>query len=142
MKILLLLLTTFILLSSCKKCDPTNSFGGEVLGEAFIRASAGQSIPILITDASQVPFALEVLFEGGIAYQSVDFSQYSVLALPTSASCSSGYDRSVVVNDQNQTVTYTVTLTECETCEGSTNIPNWVLIPAIPASYTPVFSIK
>lgn len=142
MKTLLLLISVLFIFSSCKKCDPSNSFGGEVIENAVVKVITDLSTPILITDASQVPYSVEVSFDGNISYQPVNFSQYSVLALPTTASCSSGYDRTVVVDDLNETVTYTVTITECETCEGSTSIQNWVLIPSIPASYTPVFLVK
>lgn len=142
MKTLLLLISAVFIFSSCKKCDPSNSFGGEVIEDAVIKVIGGVSQPILVTDASQVNFAIEVSFDNQVTYVPVDFSKYSVMALPTTASCSSGYDRVVTKNTTSQTVTYTITITECDTCEGSANIQNWVLIPAVPGTYSPIFKVN
>lgn len=111
MKTLLLLITVIFVFTSCKKCDPTNSFGGEIIENAVVKVVANIPGPLLVTDASQVNFPIEVSFDNQITYEPVDFSKYSVMALPTSASCSSGYDRVVTKNTSNQTVTYTITIT-------------------------------
>jgi hypothetical protein len=142
MKTLLLLCSALIVFTSCKKCDPTNSIGGEVIEGASVKILTNAATPVMITDASQLAVPIEVSFDDQISYAPVDFSQYSVLALPTDASCSSGYDRVVTRDAANQTITYTITVTECETCEGTTRIQNWVLVPAVPASYTPIFNVK
>lgn len=142
MKTLLLLITVLFVFASCKKCDPTNSIGGEIIENAVVKVVANISGPLLVTNAGQVSFPIEVSFDNQITYEPVDFTKYSVMALPTSASCSSGYDRVVTKNTSNQTVTYTITITQCETCEGSTNIQNWVLIPSVPGSYSPIFKVN
>jgi hypothetical protein len=135
-------MTVLLVFTSCKKCDPTNSTGGEVIENAVVRYTPNIFGPLLITNASQLPYSIEVSFDELNDYQPVNFNQYSALAIPTSASCSSGYDRVVTVNDANQTVTYTITITECETCEGTANIQNWVLIPAVPSNYQPIFKVN
>lgn len=142
MKTSLLLLTVLLVFTSCKKCDPTNSVGGEILENAIVKVITNISNPILVTNAGQVDYAIEVSFDNQINYEPVDFTKYSVMALPTLASCSSGYDRVVTKNATDQTVTYTITITECETCDGSSRIQNWVLIPAVPGTYSPIFKVN
>jgi hypothetical protein len=142
MKTLLLLITVLFVFTSCKKCDPTNSVGGEIIENAVVKVVANIPGPLLVTNAGQVNFPIEVSFDNQITYEPVDFTKYSVMALPTSASCSSGYDRVVTKDDANQTVTYTITITQCETCEGTTNIQNWVLIPVVFGTYTPIFKVN
>jgi hypothetical protein len=143
MKHISLLLIVFALFSSCKKCDPSNSIGGVVLDNAIVRVTGGTtSVPVMVTDPGQVSFLIEVSFDNGFTYSPVNFTQYTALALPTSAKCSSGYDRTVDVSTAQSLVKYTVTITQCETCEGTVNIQNWVLIPAVPSSYDVLFEVK
>lgn len=132
----------FVIISSCNKCDPSNSIGGEVIEGAVIKVINGPSEPMLIRSENDITQDISVRFDGELSYQDVDFSKYSVMCLPTTASCSSGYDRVVQLDAGSQTVRYTVTITECDTCEGQTRIHNWVLIPVVPANIDPVFEVK
>lgn len=140
----LVLVSIFLVLvtTSCNKCDPSNTIGGEVIEGAVVKVINGSYQPRLVRNASEIPQDVEVRFDGEVSYQSVDFSKYSVISLPTTAGCSSGYDRLVELDATNQTIKYTVTITECETCEGQTRIDNWVLIPAVPPNITPSFEVK
>lgn len=131
-----------IITSSCNKCDPTNSVGGQVIENAIVRVIQKPSEPMLIRSQNEFNGTIEVRFNGDVAYQEVDFSKYSVMCMPTTASCSSGYDRVVNLDANTQTVKYTITITECETCEGVTRIYNWVLIPVVPANIDPVFEVN
>jgi hypothetical protein len=141
--IVFLTLVVLVGLTSCKKCDPTNSFGGEVIAEAIVRVPGNNAPqPIMVTDADEVSFPIEVSFDNGFTYELVDFSKYTVFAIPTIASCSSGYDRVVTLGAAASVAKYTVTITECATCEGSTRIENWVITKKIPAGYTPLFEVK
>jgi hypothetical protein len=129
--------------TSCKKCDPTNSYGGEVLGDAIVRVPGNNAPqPIMITDADEVSFPVEVSFDNGFTYELVDFSKYTVFAIPTIATCSSGYDRSVVLSPSASVAKYTVTVTECSTCEGSARIENWVVTNKVPQGYSALFEVK
>ena len=136
-----LLLLTF-LFTGCNKCEPTNSEGGYVVKDAIVRVIGADDSANFITSPAQLNKPIEVSFDGGVTYNPVDFTQYSVFSLPTTASCSSGYNRSVTLSEAAQVVTYTVTITECDYCEGSISIQNWVLTSAIPSNYTPVFDIQ
>ena len=130
------------LLSGCNKCDPSNELNGIIKKDAIVRViDAGINSPQFISASNEFYAPIEVSFDEGVTYEPVDYSKYSVFALPTTASCSSGYNRNVSANDAGQTVTYTITVTECDYCEGSTTIPNWVLTTKVPASYTPIFEV-
>lgn len=141
----ILLLSALILaisLSSCSKCDPSNSIGGIVVEDAIVRIIGKAPIEAFITDQTSFDKAIEVSFDEGVNYKNVDFSKYSVFALTTTARCSSGYNRNVKVNKADATVTYTVTITECSTCQNNTTIANYVLTEAVPDNYTPIFKIE
>ena len=147
MKSTLIITIVFVLALSfygCNKCDPSNEANGIIKKDAIVRVVAPLGVPgpEFINGDNEFYAPIEVSFDEGLTYQPVDFSQYSVFALPTTASCSSGYNRNVSANDVGQTVTYTITITECDYCEGTTTIPNWVLTTKVPASYTPIFEVN
>lgn len=142
MKLTLGIVLIFGLLVSCDKCDPSNSIEGEIIEGAVVKSVGVPNQPILITSAEQTSFNLEVRLEGSVSYQPVNFAQYSVLAMPTTASCSSGYERIVERDDANEKVTYTINITQCEDCEGQVTIGNWVLIPAVPSDYSAEFELN
>lgn len=135
-----LLLT--LLFTGCNKCDPSNSAGGYVVKDAIVKVIGGEEGAHFITDPSQYNVPIEMSTDGGVTYEPVDFTKYSVFSLPTTATCSAGYNRSVTLSEGAQVVTYTVSITECDYCEGTVSIDNWVLTSAIPGNYTPVFDIQ
>lgn len=131
------------LFTGCNKCEPENEIGGIIKKDAIVRViDATVPGPQFINSSNEYNAPIEVSFDGGVTYEPVDFSKYTVFALPTTASCSSGYNRNVLANDAGQTVTYSITITECDYCEGTTTIPNWVLTTKVPASYTPIFEVN
>jgi hypothetical protein len=144
MKTLLLLFLGLIIffLTSCNKCDPSNSIGGLVVEDAIVRVvNAAPSEPLFITASDQVNFDIEYSLDNGLTYNPVDFSQYSVLTFPTTANCSSGYERIVERDDANEIVVYTINITQCDNCQSQATISNWVLVPAIPNNYSAVYKL-
>lgn len=135
-------LILLISLSSCDKCDPSNSESGYIIKNSIVRVIGGSGGEQFITNENQYDAPIEMSLDGGLTYKPVDFSKYSVFALPTSATCSSGYNRTVTVDEASETATYTIIITECDYCEGSTSINNWVLTSAIPENYTIIFDTK
>lgn len=134
---------SLILLTSCDKCDPSNSVGGTVIEDAIVKVMvATPNEPMLITSENQVNFDIEYSLNGGLDCTIVDFSQYSVLLFPTTANCSSGINRTVELDDANDIVIYTITITQCDNCMSQSRISNWVLVPAIPPNYSPVFKLN
>ncbi|SRR5690554_664995 len=142
MKKLFLLSVLLFLITSCKKCDPSNSTGGIVIEDAIIRVIGYHAGENFITDPSDYDKEIQVSFDGGVNYKAVDFAKYSVFSLTTTANCSSGYDRNVVMNKLDTTVNYTVTITECKTCQNPATINNWVLTTIVPPYYKESFNIK
>jgi hypothetical protein len=140
--ILFLTLLLSFLLIGCNKCDPSNDTSGIVKKDAIIRAINGKGGNNFVRQPSDYNLPIEVSFDGGVTYEAVDYTQYSAFSLPTTASCSSGYLRDVSINQEESTVTYTVTITECDYCEGSTSINNWVLTEKVNSSFTPIFNIN
>lgn len=131
-----------LLLTGCNKCEPKNEVGGMIKEDAIVRViDSSVSGPQFINSDNEYNKTIEVSFDDGVTYEPVDFTKYSVFALPTTASCSSGYNRNVAANDAGQTVTYSITITECDYCEGTTTIPNWVLTTKVPPTYTPIFEV-
>ena len=130
------------LFTSCKKCDPSNNTSGIIIQDAIVRAIGIEAGQRFISDGSELSKPLEMSLDGGVTYTAVNFNEYSVFALTTTSSCSSGYDRNVSVDPINEIVTYTIKITECSTCKNNTTIDNWVLTSKVPGNYTPFFSIK
>ncbi|WP_107039386.1 hypothetical protein [Brumimicrobium mesophilum] len=135
------IITLIISLSSCSKCDPSNSTEGIIVEDAIVRIIGQAPEDLFITNATSYDKNIEMSLDGGVSYKSVDFNKYSVLGLSTSATCSSGYNRNVTVNKIESTVNYTISITECSTCKSNTTIPNYVLTTAVPEEYTPVYEI-
>ncbi|HZH87452.1 MAG TPA: hypothetical protein VFD77_09045 [Brumimicrobium sp.] len=139
--IFIVLITT--LFTSCNKCDPSNSSSGLIVEDAIIRVIGNSHTGgVFISDATEYSSPIEMSLDGGVSYTNVDYSKYSVFSLITTSSCSSGYNRSVVLDAINETVNYTIEITECSTCTNLTTIGNWVLTSKVPSNYAPVFSVK
>lgn len=142
MKKILFIALLLIAITSCDKCDATNSIEGEVVEDAIVRVIGYEVGENFINSPSDFDKQIEVSFDGGINYEPVNFSVFSVFSLQTTAPCSAGYARNVVVNNQNETVNYTITITECSTCTSSTTINNWVLTNVVPSFYEVSFNIN
>lgn len=133
----LLILTT----SSCKKCEVTNSVGGDIILGAIVKVVDTPKKPMLIRNADEFHGDLQVRFDGSLSYQNINFSKYSALCLPTTSTCSAGFDRVATINNTAESVKYNITVTECATCERKSRIYNWVLIPAVPMTFTATFGV-
>ena len=143
MKKLVLFCSIMFFTISCKKCEPVNSFGGEIIEEAVIQILGIKlEAPILVTnnqsltDANGSSVPARVRFPDELDFQPVDFTKYSIVGVPTTASCSSVYNRVVDFDDFNNIVRYSIDIKECPTCDGVSTIENWVLIPKVSSDYT------
>ncbi|RFC54390.1 hypothetical protein [Brumimicrobium aurantiacum] len=136
--LLFTLLAVALFFTSCNKCDPTNSHGGEIIEDAIVKVIGYQAGENYITDQSNYDKLIEVSFDGGLNYSPVNFSKYAVFSLTTTASCSSGYDRNITLNKSDSTIIYNISITECETCKNNSTINNWVLTESIPSYYDEV----
>ena len=91
----------------------------------------------LVNSSSQFAGSFQVSFDGGQSKAPVNYGAYSILANPVETSCDAWLERNVEFNDVNFTVTYTVTVHECNNgCDQARTLENYVLVPAVPANYT------
>jgi hypothetical protein len=65
----------------------------------------------------------------------VNYSNYTILCYPTTANCSASFDRTVTIDNANQTVVYKIVVTQCTNCPEKYTTENYVLVPAFPSSY-------
>lgn len=85
---------------------------------------------------------IEVSFDGGQTREPINFSQYHVLRNPVTTTCEASIEREVLFNTTAQTVTYKVRVVNCAGCDDKYNAENYVLVPAIPSSYTVLFDVS
>ena len=148
---LLLLLTSLGATSCKKKCviDKEDTVSGAIVEDAIIY-HVGHAGPNngyhLTTDVNGIEIAgssvgLEVSYDEGRTRQSIDFSTYDVLLNPAVLSCESQVDKNVTFDNTNNTVTYTVKVTNCGLCDERYTAENYVLVPNIPSNYTVVYNV-
>lgn len=147
----LMFLTVSLLSVGCvKKCKLTkdNVDTGAIITDASIYPNSGY-----LTDNMGGEFHIDgdhlfaqefqISFDSGKSKQTPNYSAYNILANPTLTLCDAAFERQVVIDDINQTVTYTVKITECSTtCDNERYVENYVLVPAFPDSYTVVYNVQ
>lgn len=72
----------------------------------------------------------------------VNFSNFTILAFPAKAKCNASYDRNVTIDNTAMTVTYTMTITQCDNCKEEYVTENYVLVPAFPSNYTVLYDLS
>ena len=148
---LLILLLTGILWSCERQCIlPKEEIGtGEIISNAKVstvnkhlneipQKEAGKCIQ---SDSQNID-NLRVSFDGGMYYQTIDFSKYSVLEKEVNtAGCSVVFERYVSKDIKHKKIVYTITVHQCGGCEKNNTSWNWVLVPKIPEDYTIEFKV-
>lgn len=136
--------------TSCKKkcvIDKENSDLGAIISESqtgeeiviYHSGYAGANVGNHITSDWN---GIEVSFDGGQTRGPINWSQYHVLRNPVNTSCEAKIDREVLFNSVAQTVTYKVSVTNCGACDEKYFAENYVLVPAIPSSYTVLYDVS
>jgi len=138
----------FVGLSCKKKCDipEKDSISGEIIEAVIYPSTGGMIVPgglHIHSGTNQTEKdKFQVSFDGGITVQSVDYSQYTILGYPLAVECDVAIDRSVVVDDLNQLVTFTVKVHNCNNgCTELRNIENYVIVPAFDPTYNIVYTV-
>ena len=138
-------------LSSCsKKCDisMTDTNNGDIIPNAslfpingYLTGNMGTDFVIHGNDLYAE--SVEVSIEGG-SRGPVDYSQYCVMCYPVSATCNASYDRTVTIDDVNQTVNYKIVVTQCKEKECGLDVvtENYVLVPNFPESYSVTYDVS
>jgi len=95
----------------------------------------------IITSDSLNIFDLRVSFDNGENFQSIDFSQYSVLGKYAIGKCNVVFNRNVSKNIEKQKYIYKITVNQCGLCGVGNVSMNWVLIPKIEDDFTVEFEV-
>ncbi len=141
-----------IIFSSCKKdcvIEGKDTFSGDIITSAVIFTDHGlisskfpdSTFVVDSLTASNVQNYFTVRFNQGAATP-VDYSKYNIMGYPTNTDCSSIFDRKITINHVAQTVTYSITITHCDDCEGDYTAENWVLVPKFPLNYEVIHDVK
>ncbi len=145
--LILSIFALFIGLSSCaKKCNvPDDSDTGSIIHDVIIYPSSGSMTgnmgnDYVINESHKYAGEYQIRFGQG-AKVPVDYSQYTILCYPTQTTCAASFNRSVVVNDTTQTVTYKIEITQCKDCLQNVDNENYVLVPKFPANYAVVYDV-
>ena len=149
---LLILSVLFIGFSSCKKTceiEGDNVDSGLINSEVLVYPVHGyitqdMSGEYHVNDASSVANLFEMSTDNGFSRSAFNFNTYSILAYPMTLNCNFYMDRSVKVDDVNMTVTYKITVTQCKDpqCVEERYVENFIVVPAIPESYTILHDIE
>lgn len=149
---LLILSVLFLAFSSCKKTceiegDSVDS--GLIDQDVLVYPKHGyiteeMSGEYHVHGASSIANKFEMSTDNGFSRSSFNYTAYSILAYPMKLNCNFYMDRSVKVDDINMTATYKITVTQCKDpkCAEQRYIENFIVVPAIPESYTILHDIQ
>jgi hypothetical protein len=144
-----LLAILFLGLSACKKkcvveTEDTNN-GAIVSGVVFYPSSGSLTGNMggnyVITNGHPYANNIQIRINEG-EKTNVNYTNYTVLCYPTTANCSAFYDKTVTIDDANQTVVYKIVVTQCESCPEKYTSENYVLVPAFPSSYAVSYDVS
>lgn len=144
-----LLATLFLGLSACKKkcvveSEDTNN-GAIVSGVVFYPSSGSLTGNMggnyVITNGHPYANNIQIRINEG-EKTNVNYTNYTILCYPTTANCSAFYDKTVTIDDANQTVVYKIVVTQCESCPEKYTSENYVLVPAFPSSYAVSYDVS
>lgn len=143
----LLVTTAALFLIGCEKCElPDNSQSGEILDHVVLKdlqSSITDFDEILIDDSltNSLYESVVVSFDNGMTYDEIDFTNYSLLGINTSTTCSATFNRTLDINLEDSTAVYSLRINECEDCDFTVSTQNWVLTPKIPDYVTTTFVV-
>ena len=117
--------------------NPGNSDGVVVIYPTVGYITSEMSGDYLVNGSSAFASSFEVSFDGGQSRAPVNYGAYSILANPVEISCDAWLERNVEFDINTFTVTYTVTVHECNNgCNELRTLENYVLVPVVPPNYT------
>jgi len=131
-----------------KNCDlPTQIIGtGEIVSSGLVYQPLitwdMKNYEHIIRTDSQNVFNLKVSFDNGDNYDTVDFSQYTLLGKYARGNCKAIFERNATKNEMQKKIFYKVKVYQCGSCEINWESMNWVLVPKIPADYNVSFTIE
>lgn len=145
------LITIVLLLGfpSCKKkcvIEKENTDSGSIVKNVIFYPEAGHLTGSMggnyvITASHSYADRFEVSINGA-AKSPVNYSNYTILCYPVRANCNASYDRTVTIDNVNQTVVYKIVATQCSKCKEVYITENYVLVPAFPSNYAVSYDIS
>lgn len=145
---ILSILASLVLLSSCKKCkvDSTSTNSGAIIEDVVIYPQSGfmtgnMGGNYVITGSSPYADKYEMSLNNG-ERTAINYSNFNIMAFPVTARCNAAYERNVDINNTTQTVTYTITVTQCSNCKEERSTENYVLVPTFPSTYAVVYDLN
>ena len=145
----MLLMLLILLATSCKKkcvMEINNENKGWIEEDVLFYPQIGYMSNLMngyyvITEDS--PFANEILIsiDGG-EKAPVDFNNYAILCYPITTHCNAQFVRDVSFNSVNQSVEYSIVVTQCAQCEEERFTENYVLVPKFPSNYNVTYDIS
>jgi hypothetical protein len=137
-----------VLFSSCKKCkvDGISANSGAIIEDVVIYPQAGfmtsnMAGNYVISANSSYADKYEMTFNGG-ERTAINYSNFNLMAFPVTARCNASFERNVDINHTNQTVTYTINVTQCSNCKEERTTENYVLVPTFPSTYVVVYDLN
>lgn len=144
----LLLIFLFFGFTSCKKkCILEEGVdSGSIIADIVIYPQSGYMTSNMggdyVINATH-PYAdkFEVSINGG-PKTAVNYSNYTILAYPTTSTCNASFTRSVTIDNTNQTVVYKIVVTQCTDCKESRSVENYVVVPSFPDMYAVSYDVS
>ncbi len=147
-----ILLFSIVLIMIClgceKKCKESSHSGtGEIIANALIKEPFSEivrddNIYVIQADSQNV-FDLEVSFDGGSTYDSINFQEYTLLGrYAAGQGCDVYFDRNVTKNEEGKKTYYNIKIYQCGSCKMLAKSMNWVLVPKISETDTVVFIVQ
>ena len=144
-----LIIISILLLYSCDKEQqlPKQIIGaGEIIDNALIYQKLityeMSSKEHIIKTSSENIFDLEVSFDGGATYDTIDFNKYTLLGKYASGQCKAVFERDVSKIVSEKTYWYKIKVLQTGNCEINIESMNWVLIPKMEDDYTIDFQVE
>lgn len=145
----LLLISLSLFTTSCKKkcvMDINNEDKGWIEENVIFYNNNAYLSNLLkgnyvVTASSPFANQIKVSIDGG-QVKPVDYSNYTVLCYPILSHCNAQFVRDVSFNSVNQTVEYSITVTQCAQCEEERFTENFVLVPKFPSNYNVTYDIS
>ena len=138
-------------LSSCKKCkiEGENIDSGVIVTDVAVYPAHGYITSDMTSEYhvhgnSFIADKFEMSTDNGFTRTPFNYSAYSILAYPLTLNCNHFLKREVKINDVNMTATYLITVTQCREpeCSEQRYIENFIVVPAIPETYTILHGVE
>lgn len=137
-----------ISLSGCnKKCDLGEDItSGEIKAGVSVFPESGYMTNgmgghYLIRGSHPYANRFKISHDMGVTKSDVNYNEYSILCYPMTVNCFAQFDKSVVIDDVNEIVKFTVRVKDCGQCEQQRFVENYVVIRSIPETYMVIYDV-